>query len=97
MFVELTTRSASPREILSGDAGDGFAMITVGHDNRKITERHMTVLIALEESSRLGTTPHINGGNAEECVNLELVQTLPGGSYSLTEAGLKILREKANI
>ena len=96
MLIELATRSTSPRKILSGGAGDGFATITGSHENMEITERHMKVLIALEESSRLGTRPSIRVGDAEECVDLELVEASPTG-YSLTKAGITLLREKSDI
>lgn len=55
-----------------------------------MNENHLKVLKASDEIAR-GKTAVINRGDAEECVDLDLVEPTPG--YPLTEKGKKALKD----
>ena len=55
-----------------------------------ITDKHNAVLRAAEKLSN-GETAVINRGDAEECIDMELVEPFTG--YPLTQKGKALLKE----
>lgn len=58
-----------------------------------MNEKHLSVLKASEELSK-GGTAIINRGDAEECVDLGLVE--PQNGYPLTDKGKQALKKHQN-